>query len=60
MKPIGSITKDFPFLDESTRYEIESVTDEAKNYGDFAEKSSRRAANPVGPLAVKVIFNGTG
>jgi hypothetical protein len=53
MKLIGSITKDFPFIDESTRYEIESVMDEAKNYGDFAEKSSRRAANPdCNPLIV--------
>ncbi|MGY5879254.1 MAG: tetratricopeptide repeat protein, partial [Candidatus Thorarchaeota archaeon] len=46
MKPLGSITKDFPFLDTNTRNEIESIMQAATNYCDFANSLAERAADP--------------
>ena len=46
VKERGYVTKDFPFLDESLRYEIESVLNESENYWDFGEKLAKRAVNP--------------
>ncbi|MDH4213021.1 MAG: hypothetical protein OEV85_03790 [Candidatus Thorarchaeota archaeon] len=46
MKPVGSITKDFPFLDEDIRNEIESTMNEARDYWDFIEKLGKKASHP--------------
>ncbi len=35
-KPLGTITKYYPFIDDETRDVIDSVMDEAENYRDFA------------------------
>jgi tetratricopeptide (TPR) repeat protein len=37
VKPFGTITACFPHVDEDTRNILQSVMDEAKDYGDFAE-----------------------
>ncbi len=43
MKPIGTITACFPYVDEETRAILQSVMDEAKDYNDFAERLCEKA-----------------
>ena len=38
MKPIGSITNIFPFIEPETRQIIDSFINESKNFADFAER----------------------
>ncbi|MFX1484496.1 MAG: tetratricopeptide repeat protein [Promethearchaeota archaeon] len=38
MKPIGTITACFPYVDEETSSILRTVMDEAKDYNDFAER----------------------
>ncbi len=43
MKPLGSITACFPHVDDETQSILQSVMDEAKDYGDFAKRLCDRA-----------------
>ncbi|MFW9961873.1 MAG: hypothetical protein ACFFDV_12710 [Candidatus Thorarchaeota archaeon] len=43
MKPIGTITACFPYVDEETRAILQSVMEEVKDYNDFAERLCERA-----------------
>ncbi len=53
MKPIGTITACFPYIDEETKIILKSVMDEAKDYNDFAERLSERAIHePLPDLAI--------
>jgi len=38
LKPVGTITVCFPYVDEKTRSTLEAVMDKAENYSDFTEK----------------------
>ncbi|MFX1332659.1 MAG: hypothetical protein ACFE9W_13940 [Promethearchaeota archaeon] len=52
MKPLGTITMYFPYVDDGTRAVLQSVMDEAENFGDFAERlSSRVCLEATTPLA---------
>ncbi|MFX1367855.1 MAG: tetratricopeptide repeat protein [Promethearchaeota archaeon] len=46
MEPIGTIAKDFPFLDEESLTAIKSILEEAKDYAHFARLLSDVASNP--------------
>jgi len=53
MKPIGTITACFPYVDEETRALLQSVMDEVKDYNDFAERLCEKALNePLPELAI--------
>jgi len=53
LKPIGTITACFPYVDEETRAILESVMHEAKDYNDFAERLCEKAVSESLPdLAV--------
>lgn len=43
MKAFGTITACFPYVDEDTRYILQSTIDEARDYDDFAERLCERA-----------------
>ncbi|TFG28845.1 hypothetical protein EU528_10660 [Candidatus Thorarchaeota archaeon] len=45
MKPIGTITACYPYVDEATRDILQSVMDKAKDYNDFAERLCEKALN---------------
>ena len=49
MKALGSITKDFPFLEEDVRRELEVLMDAASDYWNFGELVARRAIQPGCP-----------
>jgi tetratricopeptide (TPR) repeat protein len=49
MKALGSITKDFPFLEEDVRRELEALMDAASDYWSFGELVARRAAQHYCP-----------
>ncbi|MFX1368890.1 MAG: hypothetical protein ACFFAY_09855 [Promethearchaeota archaeon] len=38
MKPLGTITMCFPYVDEVTRHSLQLVMDDSENFGDFAER----------------------
>jgi len=40
MKPIGIITKYYPFIDEETKSILDSLMKDSKNYFDFVERLS--------------------
>ncbi len=44
MKALGSISKDFSFLEEDVRRELEALMDAASDYWDFGELVARRAS----------------
>ncbi|MFW9926513.1 MAG: hypothetical protein ACFFDM_07060 [Candidatus Thorarchaeota archaeon] len=51
MDAIGTITVHFSYVDEETRAILQSVMNEAQNYGDFAEKLCDRVCmHPSPPL----------
>jgi len=51
VEPIGTITMCFPHVDEETRSVLQSVMDEAENFGDFTEKlCDRVCAEASSPL----------
>ena len=53
MKPIGTITACFPYVDEETRAILQSVMDEAKDYNDFAEQLCEKALHePLPDLTI--------
>ena len=53
MKPIGTITACFPYVDEETSAILQSVMDEAKDYNDFAERLCDKAmSGPLPDLAI--------
>jgi tetratricopeptide (TPR) repeat protein len=49
MDTLGSITKDFPFLEEDVRRELQILMDAASDYWNFGELVARRAAQPDCP-----------
>lgn len=49
MEPIGTITMCFPHVDEETRSVLQSVMDEAENFGDFTEKLCNRVCAEASP-----------
>ena len=46
MKERGYVTKDFPFLDESSMKVMESILKRTENYWDFSEYLSKRTTEP--------------
>jgi tetratricopeptide (TPR) repeat protein len=49
LKPIGTITACFPYVDEETSGVLRSVMDEAKDYNDFAERLCKKAIHETLP-----------
>ena len=49
MKPLGTITACFPYVDEETRAIVQSVMEEAKDYNDFAERLCKKAIHETLP-----------
>ncbi|MFW9926512.1 MAG: hypothetical protein ACFFDM_07055, partial [Candidatus Thorarchaeota archaeon] len=49
MKPIGTITACFPYVDEETRAILQSIMDKAKDYNDFAERLCEKAIRETLP-----------
>jgi tetratricopeptide (TPR) repeat protein len=51
VKPLGTITMCFPYVDDDIRATLQSVMDEAENYADFAERLCKKicdeAASPL-------------
>ena len=45
VKPIGTITACFPYVDEDTRNVLQTVMEKAKDYNDFAEQLCVKAIN---------------
>ncbi|MFW9912261.1 MAG: hypothetical protein ACFFEU_07305, partial [Candidatus Thorarchaeota archaeon] len=45
MKPLGIITMCFPHVDEQTRYILQSVMEEAENFGDFTERLCQKVSS---------------
>lgn len=57
MKPLGTITMFYPYVDEKTRDTLELVMNEAKNYADFAERLCDRViSEPASPLLEYLAF----
>lgn len=53
MKPLGTITACFSFIDDETRVILQSVMDESENYNDFAERLYEKAIQePLPDLAI--------
>ncbi|MHA3962104.1 MAG: tetratricopeptide repeat protein [Candidatus Thorarchaeota archaeon SMTZ1-45] len=51
MKPLGTITMCFPHIDKETRSVLQSVMDEAENFGNFTKKLCYRVCSePSSPL----------
>ncbi|MFX1578927.1 MAG: tetratricopeptide repeat protein [Promethearchaeota archaeon] len=51
MEPLGTITMCYPYVDEKTRDTLESVMNEAENYGDFTERlCDKIIAEPSSPV----------
>ena len=51
VKPIGTITMCFPYVDEETRSILQSLMNDAENFADFAERlCDRVCAEPSPPL----------
>jgi tetratricopeptide (TPR) repeat protein len=51
VKPLGTITMCFPHVDEETKSVLQSVMEEAENFGDFVEKlCDRVCAKASSPL----------
>lgn len=62
MKPIGTITKYYPFIEQAVRDIIDSIVTEAEDYRDFVVKLGERASQENVPfmlayLAVKHALN---
>ncbi|MFW9849268.1 MAG: tetratricopeptide repeat protein [Candidatus Thorarchaeota archaeon] len=58
MKPLGTITMCYPYVDEETRDILELVMNEAKNFGDFTEKLCDRViSEPSSPLTEYLLFS---
>ncbi|MFW9889505.1 MAG: hypothetical protein ACFFER_15060, partial [Candidatus Thorarchaeota archaeon] len=52
MKPLGTITMCFPHVDEETREILQSVMEEAENFGDYTERlCSKVCSKSTTPLA---------
>ncbi len=52
MKPLGTITMCFPHADDETRDILQSVMEEAENFGDFTERlCDRVCSESTNPLA---------
>ncbi|MFW9913625.1 MAG: hypothetical protein ACFFEU_14200, partial [Candidatus Thorarchaeota archaeon] len=52
MKPLGTITMCFPHVDDETRNVLQSVMEEAVNFGDFTERLCNRVCSETTtPLA---------
>lgn len=49
MKPIGTITVHLPHVDETTRDVLQSVMDEANDFGDFTERLCERVIDESSP-----------
>jgi tetratricopeptide (TPR) repeat protein len=45
VKPIGTITACFPYVDEDTKNILQSIMDEAKDYDDFSERLCKKATS---------------
>ncbi|MHA2043934.1 MAG: hypothetical protein ACW99G_04030 [Candidatus Thorarchaeota archaeon] len=45
MKPIGTITMCFPYVDEDTKSILKQVLNEAENYADFTERLCKRVCS---------------
>jgi tetratricopeptide (TPR) repeat protein len=53
VKPLGTITACFPYVDEETSAILQSVMDEAKDFDDFAERLCEKAINePLPELTI--------
>ncbi|MFW9849269.1 MAG: tetratricopeptide repeat protein [Candidatus Thorarchaeota archaeon] len=58
MKPLGTITMCYPYVDEKTKNTLELVMNEAKDFGDFAEKLCDRVIfEPSSPLTEYLLFS---
>ncbi|MFX1368875.1 MAG: tetratricopeptide repeat protein [Promethearchaeota archaeon] len=58
MKPLGTITMCYPFVDEKTKDALELVMNEAENYGDFTEKLCDKViSEPSSPLLEYLVFS---
>ncbi|MHA2042618.1 MAG: hypothetical protein ACW975_12235 [Candidatus Thorarchaeota archaeon] len=49
MKPLGTITMYFPFLNQETASEVESIMNQAENYYDFVLRLTDRACQDDAP-----------
>ncbi len=49
MKPLGTITMHFPYVDDKTRAVLQLIMNEAENFGDFTEKLCDRVCKEVSP-----------
>ncbi|MFW9849267.1 MAG: hypothetical protein ACFFF4_09005 [Candidatus Thorarchaeota archaeon] len=57
MKPLGTITIFYPYVDEKTRDTLELVMNEAKDFGDFTERLCDRViSEPSTPLLEYLAF----
>jgi tetratricopeptide (TPR) repeat protein len=57
VKPLGTITTCFPYVDEETKEILQSVMNEAKDYDDFAERLCEKAiSEPLPELAIYFAF----
>ncbi|MFW9864422.1 MAG: hypothetical protein ACFFET_19210, partial [Candidatus Thorarchaeota archaeon] len=58
MEPLGTITMCYPFVDEKTKDTLESVMNDAENYGDFTEKLCDRViSEPSSPVLEYLVFS---
>ncbi|MFW9788062.1 MAG: hypothetical protein ACFFE1_10330 [Candidatus Thorarchaeota archaeon] len=58
MKPLGTITVCFPYVDEVTRDTLELMMNEAENYADFTERLCDRViSEPSSPVLEYLAFS---
>lgn len=55
MKPLGTITMYYPFIDGETKEVIQAMMNEAKNYHDFVEKLSKKVCESDVPESLAYI-----
>ncbi|MDH4212714.1 MAG: hypothetical protein OEV85_02235 [Candidatus Thorarchaeota archaeon] len=56
VKPLGTITICFPHVDEETRIILQSVIDEAEDFGDFAERLCERVCSESSPPLLEYLI----
>ena len=58
IKPLGSITMCFPYVDEDTKTILQSIMEEAENYADFTEKlCDKVCSEPSSPVLEYFAFS---
>jgi tetratricopeptide (TPR) repeat protein len=58
LEPLGTITMCYPFVDEKTKDTLESVMNDAENYGDFTERLCDRViSEPSSPVLEYLVFS---